>query len=34
MNKLEEGKHVFDVEIEALKKTRDSLDNVFIQILN
>lgn len=34
MNKLEEGKRVFDVEIEALKKTRDSLDQTFVEILD
>jgi arabinose-5-phosphate isomerase len=34
MNKLAEGKRVFDIEIEALKKTRDSLDDTFVQILD
>ncbi len=34
MNELEKGKNVFNVEIEALEKTRDSLDNTFIQILD
>ena len=34
MNKLTEGKRVFDVEIEALKRTRDSIDEIFIQILD
>lgn len=34
MNILDEGKKVFDIEIEALKKTKDSLDNTFVQILN
>ncbi len=34
MNKLAEGKRVFDIEIEALKKTRDSLDETFIKILD
>lgn len=33
MNTLEEGKRVFDLEIEALKKTRDALDDTFVQIL-
>lgn len=34
MEKLTKGKRVFDIEIEALKKTRDNLDNVFIKILD
>ena len=34
MNKLEEGKKVFDIEIEALQKTRDALDDTFVQILD
>ena len=34
MNKLEEGKRVFNIEIEALKKTCDYLDNTFIEILD
>lgn len=34
MDKLAEAKKVFDVEIEALKKTRDSLDEVFVDILD
>ena len=34
MNKLEEAKKVFDTEIEALVKTRDSLDETFISILD
>lgn len=34
MNKLEEGKRVFDIEIEALQKTRDALDDTFVQILD
>lgn len=34
MDKLEEGKKVFDIEIEALKKTRDALDHTFVQILD
>ena len=34
MDKLAEAKKVFDIEIEALKKTRDSLDESFIQILD
>lgn len=29
-----EGKHVFDIEIDALKKTRDALDDIFVQILD
>lgn len=33
MDKLIEGKRVFSIEIEALKKTRDSLDNIFVKIL-
>lgn len=34
MDKLMEGKHVFDIEIDALKKTRDALDDIFVQILD
>lgn len=34
MNKLEEGKKVFDIEIEALKRTRDALDSTFVKILD
>lgn len=34
MDKLTEGRRVFDIEIDALKKTRDSLDKTFIQILD
>ena len=34
MDKLEEGKRVFNLEIEALKKTRDTLDDTFIRILD
>lgn len=34
MNKLTEGKRVFNIEIEALKRTRDSLDDTFIKILD
>ena len=34
MDKLSEAKKVFDIEIEALKKTRDSLDETFIRILD
>lgn len=34
MNKLNEGKKVFDVEIEALKRTGNALDNTFVQILD
>lgn len=34
MDRLVEGKRVFDMEIEALKKTRDILDDVFIRILD
>lgn len=34
MDKLLEGKRVFDTEIEALKKTRDSLDDIFVLILD
>ena len=34
MDILAEGKRVFDVEIEALQKTRDALDDTFVQILN
>lgn len=33
MDRLAEGKRVFDIEIEALKKTRDALNDTFITIL-
>lgn len=33
MDELANGRRVFDIEIEALKKTRDTLDNTFIKIL-
>lgn len=34
LNKLQEAKRVFNVEIEALTKTRDILDKTFIEILD
>ncbi len=34
MDKLAEGRRVFNIEIEALKKTRDVLDDTFISILD
>lgn len=34
MDKLVEGKRVFDIEIDALQKTRDALDETFVQILD
>jgi arabinose-5-phosphate isomerase len=34
MDKLEEAKRVFNIEIEALEKTRDALDDTFVQILD
>lgn len=34
MDKLAEAKKVFDIEIEALKKTRDALDEAFVEILD
>lgn len=34
MDILEEARRVFDIEIEALEKTRDVLDDTYIQILN
>ena len=34
MDKLAEGKRVFDIEIEALRRTRDALDNTFVEILD
>lgn len=34
MDRLNEAKKVFDIEIEALEKTRDSLNEIFIQILD
>lgn len=33
MDRLAEGKRVFDVEIEALKRTRDMLGDTFVEIL-
>lgn len=34
MDRLAEGKRVFDVEIKALQKTRDALDDTYLQILD
>ncbi len=34
MDILTEGKRVFDVEIEALEKTKEALDNTFVNILD
>lgn len=34
MDRLAEGKRVFDVEIAALEKTRDALDDTYLQILD
>lgn len=34
MDILTEGKRVFDVEIEALEKTKEALDNTFVSILD
>lgn len=34
MDIIQEAKRVFNIEIEALEKTRDSLDNNFVDILN
>ena len=34
MDKLAEGRRVFDIEIEALKKTRDALDETIVKILD
>lgn len=34
MDRLAEGKRVFDVEIEALQKTRDCLDDIYLKILD
>lgn len=34
MDKLAEGKHVFDIEIDALQRTRDALDDTFVRILD
>lgn len=34
MNKLHEAKRVFDIEIDALSKTKDALDDTFIEILD
>lgn len=34
MDKLHEGKRVFDIEIEALKRTKDALDETFVKILD
>ena len=33
MDNLQEARNVFDIEIKALEKTRDSLDDVFLKIL-
>ena len=34
MDRLAEAKHVFDLEIEALEKTRDALDDTYLKILD
>lgn len=34
MDKLAEGTRVFDIEIEALQRTRDALDDTFVEILD
>lgn len=34
MDRLVEGKRVFDIEIAALEKTRDALDNTYLEILD
>jgi arabinose-5-phosphate isomerase len=34
MDKLEEARRVFDIEIDALEKTRDELDDTFVKILD
>ncbi len=34
MDRLSEGKRVFDIEIAALEKTRDALDDTYLQILD
>lgn len=34
MNALSEGRNVFDLEIDALSKTRDALDAIFVEILD
>ncbi len=34
MDRLAEGKRVFDIEIAALEKTRDTLDDTYLQILD
>lgn len=34
IDKLAEGKRIFDIEIEALSKTRDSLNDTFVKILD
>lgn len=33
MDKLQEAKRVFELEMEALEKTKESLDDIFVQIL-
>ena len=33
MDNLQEARNVFDIEIKALEKTRDSLDDIFLKIL-
>ena len=34
MDRLAEGKRVFDIEIAALEKTRDALDDTYLQVLD
>ena len=34
MNKISEGKRVFEIEIEALKKTQEALDDTFEKIID
>ena len=34
MDKITEGKHIFEIEIEALKKTKDAIDGTFSEILD
>ena len=34
MDIIEEGRRVFDIEIEAIEKTKNALDEVFVDILN
>lgn len=34
MDKIAEGRRVFDIEIQAMEKMRDALDDTFVEILD